>query len=248
MNETKTHFGYRNVAVKDKQGLVDDVFHSVADQYDLMNDLMSFGIHRLWKKIAVHMSHCRQGSYVLDLAAGTGDLAYQFSTVVGHQGQVILADINDSMLKVGRDRLIDRGAIRNTYPVQANGEFLPFPDHYFDLVTIGFGLRNITHKTQALSEMYRVLKPGGQGLVLEFSKPTSQWLRKIYDGYSFSILPKLGGKIANDSESYKYLAESIRMHPDQRSLQKMMEQAGFEGCDYHNLTGGIVAIHKGYKF
>lgn len=246
-SEQKTHFGYEQVPVQTKQKRVDEVFHSVAGKYDLMNDLMSFGIHRLWKKIAVHVSHCRPGHRVLDLASGTGDLAYQFSKIVKNQGQVVLADINASMLKIGRDRLTDRGAIHNTNYVQANGEALPFPDNDFNLVIIGFGLRNITDKKQALSEMYRVLKPGGKVLVLEFSKPRSAALKKCYDAYSFSILPKLGEKFANDSTSYQYLAESIRMHPDQETLLDYMQQVGFERCDYHNLSGGIVAIHQGYK-
>ncbi len=246
--EQQTHFGYEQVPVGTKQQRVNGVFHSVAGQYDLMNDLMSFGVHRIWKKMAVHLSHCRPGHEILDLASGTGDLAFAFSQVVGDQGRVILADINASMLAIGRDRLIDRGAIHNTAYVQANGEALPFPEGDFDLVTIGFGLRNITDKKQALREMFRVLKPGGKALVLEFSTPTTEALKKLYDIYSFSILPKLGEKIANDSKSYQYLAESIRMHPDQQILQGYMEEAGFEGCDYHNISGGIVAIHRGYKY
>lgn len=243
-----THFGYRDVPEQEKQGMVADVFHSVAGKYDLMNDLMSMGVHRIWKSYTVEMSGARQGQRVLDIAGGTGDLAAKFSNIVGRDGQVILADINSSMLETGRSRLLDRGVVGNIDYVQANAETLPFPDNYFDLITIAFGLRNVTNKDQALKSMYRVLKPGGRLLVLEFSKPVHEPLSKVYDLYSFHILPKMGKLIANDSESYQYLAESIRMHPDQETLKGMVDDAGFDRSDFHNLTGGIVALHRGFKY
>lgn len=212
-----------------------------------MNDLMSFGIHRLWKRFAINMSGVRRGQHVLDIAGGTGDLAKVFSREVGPTGHVVLSDINESMLNVGRDRLIDAGCTNVDF-VLANAETLePFADNSFDLLTISFGLRNVTDKDAALASMYRVLKPGGRLLVLEFSKPVFEPFSKLYDLYSFTALPIMGKIIANDSESYKYLAESIRMHPDQRTLKGMMENAGFQNCDYHNLTGGIVAVHRGFK-
>lgn len=249
MSENKTtHFGYQDVPVGEKAGKVAEVFHSVADKYDVMNDLMSFGIHRLWKRYTIEMSGVRKGHKVLDIAGGTGDLAAKFSKIVGDSGEVILSDINASMLGVGRSRMIDKGLLTNMDYVQANAESLPFPDNYFDCITIAFGLRNVTEKANALKSMYRIVKPGGRVLVLEFSKPVSPLLSKVYDIYSFNLLPKIGELVANDSESYKYLAESIRMHPDQQTLKDMMLEAGFEQCDYHNMTGGIVALHRGFKF
>ncbi|KAB7679580.1 bifunctional demethylmenaquinone methyltransferase/2-methoxy-6-polyprenyl-1,4-benzoquinol methylase UbiE [Plesiomonas shigelloides] len=243
-----THFGFRTVAKDEKAGMVAEVFHSVAGKYDLMNDLMSFGIHRLWKRFTIDCSGVRRGQRVLDLAGGTGDLTAKFSRLVGDSGEVVLADINDSMLKVGRAKLRDLGVVGNVSYVQANAEALPFPDNYFDCITIGFGLRNVTEKEKALKSMFRVLKPGGRLLVLEFSKPTIELLGKVYDTYSFRILPRIGEVVANDSESYRYLAESIRMHPAQDVLKGMMEEVGFEQVSYYNLTGGIVALHRGYKF
>ena len=228
--------------------MVAGVFHSVAAKYDIMNDLMSLGIHRLWKRFTIDCSGARPGQKVLDLAGGTGDLTAKFSRIVGPSGKVILSDINDSMLEVGRDKLRDMGIVGNVEVVQADAETLPFPDNHFDLVTIAFGLRNVTNKQKALESIYRVLKPGGRLLVLEFSKPESEAFSKVYDWYSFNILPNMGKLVANDSESYQYLAESIRMHPDQDTLKAMMEQAQFEQVEYFNLTGGIVALHRGFKF
>ena len=247
MSDKTTHFGYKQVNVEEKAGKVAEVFHSVAGNYDLMNDLMSGGIHRLWKRVTIEMSGVRPGHTVLDIAGGTGDLAAKFSRIVGPEGTVVLADINDSMLKVGRDRLGDRGITDNVRFSQADAQYLPFPDNTFDVITIAFGLRNVTDKDMALRSMLRVLKPGGKLLVLEFSKPPNALLSKIYDGYSFSVLPKLGKLFANDADSYQYLAESIRMHPNQETLQGMMDNAGFENTDYHNMTGGIVALHRGVK-
>lgn len=243
-----THFGFKNVAKSDKASMVAEVFHSVAGKYDLMNDLMSMGIHRLWKRFTIDCSGVRAGHKVLDLAGGTGDLTAKFSRLVGEKGQVVLADINAAMLKVGRDKLRDKGVVGNVEYVQANAEELPFPDNTFDIITIAFGLRNVTDKDKALASMYRVLKPGGRLLVLEFSKPGNELLSKAYDLYSFHLLPKIGQLVANDSESYQYLAESIRMHPDQDTLKGMLENAGFEQTSYHNLTGGVVALHRGFKF
>jgi len=247
MSDKTTHFGYKQVNVEEKAGKVAEVFHSVAGNYDLMNDLMSGGVHRLWKRVTIEMSGVRPGHHVLDIAGGTGDLAAKFSKIVGPEGTVVLADINDSMLKVGRDRLVDRGITDNVRFSQADAQYLPFPDNTFDVITIAFGLRNVTDKDMALRSMLRVLKPGGKLLVLEFSKPPNQLLSKIYDGYSFNILPKLGKLFANDADSYQYLAESIRMHPDQETLKGMMDNAGFANTDYHNMTGGIVALHRGVK-
>lgn len=246
-NEKTTHFGYQEVPVEDKVQRVAGVFHSVADKYDLMNDLMSMGVHRLWKRFTIHSSGVKKGSKVLDIAGGTGDLTLKFSKLVGSTGQVILADINASMLNVGRDRLIDQGIVNNIDYVQANAESLPFPDNSFDCISIAFGLRNVTDKDAALRSMYRVLKPGGRLLILEFSKP-ADWLSPVYDTYSFKLLPKIGKVVSNDEDSYRYLAESIRMHPDQETMKSMMVEAGFERCDYHNMSAGIVALHSGYKF
>jgi demethylmenaquinone methyltransferase/2-methoxy-6-polyprenyl-1,4-benzoquinol methylase len=242
-----THFGYKEVDKNEKAGMVADVFHSVASRYDLMNDLMSGGIHRIWKRFTIELSGVRKGHSVLDIAGGTGDLAARFSQLVGEEGWVILADINDSMLQVGRDKLLDKVLQGNLDFVQADAQFLPFPDESFDCITIAFGLRNVTDKDLALRSMLRVLKPGGRLLVLEFSKPESDLLSKAYDTYSFRLLPFMGRLVANDSDSYQYLAESIRMHPDQDTLRDMMEDAGFTRCEYHNMTGGIVALHKGVK-
>ncbi|MFW5825122.1 MAG: bifunctional demethylmenaquinone methyltransferase/2-methoxy-6-polyprenyl-1,4-benzoquinol methylase UbiE, partial [Marinobacter sp.] len=219
----------------------------VASKYDLMNDLMSMGIHRLWKRFTIELSGVRPGHQVLDIAGGTGDLTMKFSDLVGTSGKVVLADINASMLQVGRDRLLDQGYAGNIEYVQADAEHLPFPDQSFNLVSIAFGLRNVTDKDQALRDMTRVLKPGGKVMVLEFSKPTSPLLGKAYDAYSFSALPLMGRLFAGDAESYRYLAESIRMHPDQETLKGMMEAAGLVNCRYYNMTGGIVALHVGTR-
>ena len=247
MSDKTTHFGYKTVNVEEKADKVAEFFHSVAAKYDLMNDLMSVGVHRLWKRITIEMSGVRRGDKVLDIAGGTGDLTAKFSRIVGSEGTVVLADINDSMLKVGRDRLMDRGVVNNVRFSQADAQHLPFPDNTFDVITIAFGLRNVTDKDLALRSMLRVLKPGGRLLVLEFSKPANPVLSKVYDTYSFSILPKLGKLFADDSDSYQYLAESIRMHPDQQTLQNMMDDAGFANTDFHNMTGGVVALHRGVK-
>lgn len=248
MNDEKTtHFGFEQVDTGQKASRVADVFHSVAAKYDVMNDLMSGGMHRAWKLATVEMAAIRPGQKVLDIAGGTGDLAAKFARKVGPQGRVVLADINASMLKVGRDRMLDRGITGNISYSLADAEQLPFPDNTFDCITIAFGLRNVTDKAKALRSMHDVLKPGGRLLVLEFSKPTNPVLEKIYDQYSFHLLPKMGKLIADDAESYRYLAESIRMHPDQDTLKTMMTEAGLSQCQYHNMTGGIVALHKGIK-
>ncbi|WP_296696992.1 bifunctional demethylmenaquinone methyltransferase/2-methoxy-6-polyprenyl-1,4-benzoquinol methylase UbiE [Thiocapsa sp. UBA6158] len=246
-DDKTTHFGYQQVPVEEKASRVRAVFDSVASRYDLMNDLMSLGIHRLWKRHTIELSGVRRGQRVLDLASGTGDLAERFSGIVGAQGLVVMSDINASMLTEGRERMLDRGRVGNLHYALINAEKLPFPSDYFDCVTIGFGLRNVTDKQAALLEMQRVLRPGGRALILEFSHPVSRPLSKAYDLYSFSVLPTLGRLVVNDPESYRYLAESIRMHPDQETLRAMMEAAGFERCDYFNHSGGIVAIHRGYK-
>lgn len=243
-----THFGFREVPETAKAGMVADVFRSVASKYDLMNDLMSLGTHRLWKQFADAEANVREAERVLDLAGGSGDMARKFARRVGPRGQVVLADINDAMLEVGRARFADAGIAGNVEFVQADAECLPFPDDHFDCLCIAFGLRNVTHQDRALASMYRVLKPGGRALVLEFSKPVLEPLSKVYDMYSFSILPWLGKVVAKDEGSYRYLAESIRKHPDQETLKRMMEAAGFGRVHYHNLSGGIVALHKGYKF
>jgi len=246
MNEqNKTHFGYEQVNEAEKAGRVAQVFDSVAQRYDLMNDLMSAGMHRLWKAFTIAQSGVREGSRVLDVAGGTGDLSLAFAKKVGKTGQVWLTDINNSMLVNGRDRLFDKG---HMLPVaQCDAEKLPFPDDYFDCVTVAFGLRNMTHKDKALAEMRRVLRPGGRLLVLEFShiwKP----LAPVYDFYSFRIIPRIGGVVTDDEDSYRYLAESIRVHPDQETLKSMMEQAGLEKVDFFNLSLGVVALHRGFKF
>jgi len=239
-----THFGYQQVAESDKAAKVAEVFHSVAAQYDLMNDLMSVGMHRLWKRFTVAQAGLRAGMRVLDVAGGTADLTRLFLNEVGDRGEVVLTDINFSMLREGRDRMLNIGKTPPT--VQCDGERLPFPGDYFDCVSVAFGLRNMTHKDQALAEMYRVLKPGGRLLVLEFSKVWKP-LESAYDLYSFKLLPLMGKWVAKDAASYQYLAESIRMHPDQETLKSMMETAGFERVRYHNMTAGVVALHKGYK-
>ncbi|WP_409160844.1 bifunctional demethylmenaquinone methyltransferase/2-methoxy-6-polyprenyl-1,4-benzoquinol methylase UbiE [Pectobacterium sp. B2J-2] len=246
--ENTADFGFRTVARDEKEVMVAEVFHSVAAKYDLMNDLMSFGIHRIWKRFTIECSGVRRNQRVLDLAGGTGDLTAKFSRMVGEGGEVILADINASMLKVGREKLRNKGIIDNISYVQANAEALPFPDDFFDCITISFGLRNVTDKNKALRSMFRVLKPGGRLLVLEFSKPIIKQLSTVYDAYSFHILPRIGEAVASDAGSYRYLAESIRMHPDQETLKGMMSDAGFDSVNYFNLTGGIVALHRGFKF
>lgn len=248
VKDKTTHFGYREVPESDKHRFVGDVFRSVASKYDLMNDLMSLGVHRVWKAFAVGQCGVRTGQRVLDLAGGTGDLAARLVTRVGDSGEVVIADINDAMLDVGRARLADRGLVANIRFVRADAEALPFPENYFDCIIIGFGLRNVTRQQRALDSMFRVLRPGGRAIVLEFSRPVLPGLGKLYDAYSFSLLPWLGRVVAKDEASYRYLAESIRKHPDQETLKGMMQQSGFERVEYHNLSGGIVALHKGYKF
>jgi demethylmenaquinone methyltransferase/2-methoxy-6-polyprenyl-1,4-benzoquinol methylase len=246
-DKNTTDFGYKEVPRDEKVKHVADVFHSVAAKYDVMNDLMSGGVHRIWKKLTIEQSGARAGMKILDIAGGTGDLTLRFSRIVGKEGQVTLADINDSMLKVGRDKLTDKGAVSNIDFVQANAECLPFPDNHFDIITIAFGLRNVTDKDAALRSMQRVLKPGGKLMVLEFSKTDNPVLSSVYDFYSFNILPKLGQVIAGDGDSYQYLAESIRMHPDQETLKSMMQDADLVNCKYQNMTGGVVALHTGIK-
>ncbi len=242
-----THFGYQEVPVQDKQRLVGQVFTSVARDYDRMNDLMSLGLHRLWKRHFVATSGIRDGQRVLDLAGGTGDIAALLSPVVGERGLVVLGDINAEMLQVGRERLLDRGIQRNVRFVRMNAEALPLPSSHFDAVTIAFGLRNVTDKLAALKEMHRVLRPGGKVLVLEFSQPRAALVKPVYDAYSFSVLPWLGKRVAGDAESYRYLAESIRRHPDQEGLAQLMREAGLESVGYRNLSAGIVAIHSGTR-
>ena len=247
MTKKETHFGYKTVDENAKESMVAGVFDSVASKYDIMNDVMSFGVHRIWKKIAMQHTGLKAGDTALDVAGGTGDLTIQMSHQVGSTGKVIISDINAAMLEEGRKRLLDKGYAGNIDFVEANAEQLPFEDNSFNCITIAFGLRNVTHQDKALQSMYRVLKPGGRLLVLEFSKPVLPGLNKVYDFYSFNILPKMGKLIANDEESYRYLAESIRMHPDQETLKSMMQKVGFERSTYHNMTGGIVALHKGFK-
>jgi len=246
LSKETTHFGYETVARRDKAERVRGVFDSVAGQYDLMNDLMSGGLHRLWKKFTLEQAMIRRGQAVLDLAGGTGDLACAFAKQVGSAGQVVLADINASMLQEGRRRLVDSGAAGNVSIAQVDAENLPFAAASFDCITIAFGLRNVTDKDAALASMLRVLKPGGKAMILEFSRP-SETIKSAYDLYSFKVLPLLGNLIAKDASSYQYLAESIRMHPDQETLLGMMKNAGFERCRYHNLAAGIVALHVGYR-
>lgn len=248
MSDKQTHFGYQQVNKEDKASLVGEVFHSVASKYDLMNDLMSGGVHRLWKEYTIQKSGARRGHRVLDLAGGTGDLARRFAGIVGDEGSVHVADINNSMLSMGREKLLNKGVVSNVYYTQGNAECLPFSDNHFDLITIAFGLRNVTDKAKALASMQACLKPGGKLMVLEFSKPQFDLLTKAYDFYSFNVLPKIGKFVANDEASYQYLAESIRMHPDQETLKHMMSQAGLDDVRYHNLTGGIVALHIGHKY
>lgn len=246
MSRDTTHFGFETVPTDEKSRRVRGVFDSVASRYDLMNDLMSGGLHRLWKKFTIEQANIRRGQSVLDLAGGTGDLAIAFARQVGSAGRVVLADINASMLREGRRRLVDSGAAGNVSIAQVDAEALPFADSSFDCVTIAFGLRNVTKKEAALASMLRVLKPGGKVLILEFSKPSAA-IKPAYDLYSFKVLPVLGELVAQDPSSYRYLAESIRMHPDQETLLGMMREAGFERCRYHNLTAGIVALHIGYR-
>ena len=246
-DQRTTHFGYEDVPVEEKVDRVADVFHSVATKYDVMNDVMSFGIHRVWKQFALQHSGVRPGHTVLDIAGGTGDIAAAMARRVGSGGLVVLSDINASMLEVGRDKLTNKGVVGNLAVAQADAEALPFDDDSFDCITIGFGLRNVTDKDRALASMYRVLKPGGRLLVLEFSKPILPGFSALYDQYSFKVLPVMGKFVAGDADSYRYLAESIRMHPDQETLAAMMRSVGFERVDYHNLTAGVVALHKGFK-
>jgi len=246
--DSTTHFGYETVDVTEKQGRVREVFDSVAGNYDLMNDLMSMGSHRLWKRFTLARTGLRPGQAALDVAGGTGDLAAGMLKQVGSTGSVCITDINAAMLNVGRDRLLDKGFHKGLTVVQSNAEKLPFQDNSFDAITISFGLRNVTDKDAALASMRRCLKPGGKLLVLEFSKPVVKLLEPIYDTYSFKILPLLGELVANDADSYRYLAESIRMHPDQETLKGMMDNAGLEDCRYYNLSGGIVALHTGMKY
>lgn len=242
----QTHFGYETVSTDDKASLVKAVFDSVAPRYDIMNDLMSGGLHRVWKRYTIDQAAVRPGQRVLDLAGGTGDLARVFANKVGAHGDVILADINHAMLEQGRRRLVDAGVAGNLSIAQVDAEKLPFADNSFDVISIAFGLRNVTDKNAALASMVRVLKPGGKALILEFSKPADA-IRPAYDLYSFKVLPMIGKLVADDEESYQYLAESIRRHPDQETLLGMLQDAGFERCRFHNLSGGIVALHSGYK-
>jgi len=248
-DQSTTHFGFTQVNTEEKAGKVAEVFDSVASKYDIMNDVMSFGVHHLWKKFTLELCGLREGHKVLDLAGGTGDLALKQAKLVGESGHVVLADINGPMLREGRDRILNKGLVNRISTSQCNAEILPFEDNSFDCITIAFGLRNVTDKAKALRSMRRVLKPGGRLCVLEFSKPLYEPLEKIYDFYSFKILPKMGEIIAKDRDSYQYLAESIRMHPDQQALKLMMtEEAGFDEVEIFNMTGGIVALHRAFKY
>lgn len=242
-----THFGFKAVGFSEKRRKVGEVFDSVAAKYDLMNDLMSLGLHRAWKRFAVEISGVRRGQRVLDLACGTGDLAKRFVNVVGDGGVVVLADINTAMLRNARGRLVDKGLLGNVAYVQVDAEALPFPDDWFDCICIGFGLRNVAQKERALRSMYRALRPSGKVLILDFSTPVMGSLRPLYDTYCFKVLPWLGERVVGDRNSYRYLAESIRMHPDQAALTGMMQEAGFGKCSHFNLTGGVCALHRGYK-
>lgn len=248
MSEKNTHFGYQTIPETQKTERVASVFHSVAKRYDIMNDLMSFGLHRLWKRMAVAKCNLQSHQSVLDLAGGTGDITRLLAKKIGTQGRIVLADINSSMMSVGRDRLLDEGIILPVQWVQTNAEDLPFSSETFDCVIMAFGLRNVTHKEQALAEIFRSLKRGGRVVILEFSHATQPFISKMYDAYSFSALPLMGKLVCQDSESYQYLAESIRMHPDQESLKDKMESVGFQNCSYQNIHQGIVAIHMGFKF
>ena len=247
--KSTTDFGFEEIPAAEKQGRVAEVFTSVAQKYDLMNDVMSFGVHHLWKRFTLEMTGLRRGHKVLDLAGGTGDLALKEAQMVGESGQVVLADINAAMLQRGRDRVIDSGYLNRVESVQCNAEMLPFADNHFDCITIAFGLRNVTDKATALASMQRVLKPGGRLCILEFSKPVYEPLEKLYDFYSFKLLPRMGELIARDRDSYQYLAESIRMHPDQLALKQIiLDQGGFDEVEVHNLSGGIVALHRAFKY
>lgn len=248
MSEPTTHFGFETIPSSEKTGRVGAVFNSVASRYDLMNDLMSFGLQRFWKRLAISKAQIQSHHQVLDLAGGTGDLSALAAKQLS-EGQVILADINNAMLSRGREKLVDQGVLNLVKYVQLNAETLPFPNDHFHCIIMGFGLRNVTHQDKALEEMFRVLKPGGRAIILEFSKTTSaSLLGKLYDGYSFNVLPTLGKIVCDDADSYRYLAESIRKHPDQETLKSLMEAAGFEKVDYQNIHAGIVALHRGYKF
>lgn len=245
--EKTTHFGFKNVQINRKSSLVSNVFNAIANKYDLMNDFMSFGIHRMWKKFLIDHSEVFDGCRVLDLAGGTGDLSIKFSRLIGNTGTVVLLDINDIMLKIGRDRLRNLGILNNVLYIQADAEFLPFPDNTFHCIAVSFGLRNFTNKNRALNSMYRVLKPGGKLLILDFGMPTAKLIAILYDFYSFYVIPKLGSLIANNSNSYRYLVESIRMHPAPNLLKDMILNSGFCDVEYFNLTNGIAVLHCAYK-
>lgn len=247
MSDPTTHFGFENVPRDEKSSRVRAVFDSVVERYDVMNDLMSLGVHRLWKRFTVGVSGVSEGQRVLDLAGGTGDLAYLLAGRAGRWGTVVLADINAAMLEAGRRHLVDAGLVGNIHYVQADAERLPFPESSFDCITMAFGLRNVTDMKAALGSIYRALRPGGRALILEFSRVTVPVVSRLYDAYSFRVLPWMGRVVAQDSEAYRYLAESIRMHPEQEELKSLLEDAGFEHCDYFNLSAGIVALHRGYK-